>query len=202
MKNMKNSKIRKNQHGYTLVELLISMLIGSFVLLGLMQLLLFSVKISFSSEGIVERSDHAVLMQSILTSTVDNAGLSYAASPADYNTITSAAASAVPNTVVLSNSDKTATYSYLGVGSAGTALCTVSLSLYADSDTTLSVKTASADPALCVTGSAQNPSDYAIPVGPGWSFQLSNTTNCPSGTELIATQTFSNSDPIEVSTCA
>jgi Tfp pilus assembly protein PilV len=216
LNNTNNSDENNSESGFTLMETIISMLLFSFIAVAILYLMSFTTKASLLDTSLSNRTTHAVIMQSLLSATLPNAGSVYANKDAANNVAEylSAATISAPGTVTVSNSGETLVYEYAAAGSTP-ALCTESLKLYAESPRTLSILT-QASPASaisdCVTGSAQNPLDYTVPVGTGWSFKLDSgsSTECASGS-VIATESFvsvdtnnnqiTNATPVDVSIC-
>lgn len=203
------------QAGFTLMEVIISMVLFSFVAAAILYLISFTTKASLLDVSLSNRATHAVVMQSLLSSTISNAGSIYSSAANTDPTMAvseySAAAALSPAQTVTSSNPQTITYEYAAAGSTP-ALCTTTLKLYAESARTLSISTqASPSSAIsdCVTGVAQNPADYTIPVGAGWSFKLDTKAGkCTSGVAVVATESFvaatnqiTNATPVEVSTC-
>ncbi|MBU2766936.1 prepilin-type N-terminal cleavage/methylation domain-containing protein [Acidithiobacillus ferrivorans] len=207
--------IKSSQAGFTLMEVIISMVLFSFVAAAILYLISFTTKASLLDVSLSNRATHAVVMQSLLSSTISNAGSIYSSAantdPVMAVSEYAAAAALSPAQTVTSPNPQTITYEYAATGSTP-ALCTTTLKLYAESTRTLSISTqASPSSAMsdCVTGSAQNQTDYTVPVGAGWSFTLdTNAGKCASGVAVVATESFvaatnliTNATPVEVSTC-
>ncbi len=86
MRNPKSSRLPQRQRGYTLVEILVALFIGIFLLVGLFTILQNTRRTSSNQTALTQLQDEQRMAMSLLTDVIQNAGYF------DPNTITSAVA--------------------------------------------------------------------------------------------------------------
>ncbi|WP_163057445.1 PulJ/GspJ family protein [Acidithiobacillus ferrooxidans] len=210
MDNCHKREIREDQCGFTLVELLISIVVAVIVGLAIFSILYSTYNSRAISEKLTGRADRAILMKDALEHTVTNAG--YVAYTTSAGTTTpcsstiSAISPAVPTSSAMASQISSMTVGWT-VGTGGT--CTTCTGTFAISGNVATWTVSGGS--VCGQSNSNSTSGIAtFPVGTGWTLSIEPATSClgpafnTTAPAVIATNISSQdsgTSPVEISAC-